>query len=526
MDDPLHCTSTPDLLWTTVNTSEALPGVQSPLGASFWDSRFEPAIRGAFADMGVIPMSEVRFPRSVAERHNAMVLGRYACNVNRLCFIANRIPGTSSEELQMAYIGAVSPTLPARAVRTRYPIVFIKLPWTAWRAAARLKRLRLRIEKWRLASIRPEALDTLRGCQAILAEALDNFQAAMRLHASTSFIAQPIFAQIARLCVEADNPGAEKDLVTGYGSLEETLLLNDLWDLSRGCLDKRVFLDRHGYHGPAEGDMSSHTWRELSEPLDQLVELYRKLAEGSAPKVLEAQRVSHRQSTERKLLNQLSKGRRTARILFALGRHFIPLRELGKATFLQTIDVGRASARALGGHLARSGALSFAEDVFYLTVDEVMAPNLPSNASDLVRRRKIQRNEYRTLQIPKLWQGEVSPALTSAEDRETVSGEVRGLGVSPGTVQAPVRVVTDLNDADIEAGEILVCEATDPGWAPLFLVASGLIIDIGGPLSHGAIVARELGIPCIINTTTGTTTLKSGDVVLLDGNTGVATRLA
>ena len=72
----------------------------------------------------------------------------------------------------------------------------------------------------------------------------------------------------------------------------------------------------------------------------------------------------------------------------------------------------------------------------------------------------------------------------------------------------------------IEPGEILVCHTTDPSWAPYFLVASALVIDVGGPLSHGAIVARELGVPCVINTTVGTAQLVSGDVLRVDGGTG------
>ena len=72
----------------------------------------------------------------------------------------------------------------------------------------------------------------------------------------------------------------------------------------------------------------------------------------------------------------------------------------------------------------------------------------------------------------------------------------------------------------VESGEILVCHTTDPSWAGYFLVASALVIDVGGPLSHGAIVARELGVPCVINTTVGTAQLVSGDMLRVDGGTG------
>jgi phosphoenolpyruvate synthase/pyruvate phosphate dikinase len=84
-----------------------------------------------------------------------------------------------------------------------------------------------------------------------------------------------------------------------------------------------------------------------------------------------------------------------------------------------------------------------------------------------------------------------------------------------------VKVVIDPNAAEVEEGEILVCKATDPSYGTLFMFAAGLVIDVGAPSSHGAIVARELGIPCVINTRVGTRTLKDGDLVRVDGGTGI-----
>ncbi|MGH9034595.1 MAG: PEP-utilizing enzyme, partial [Acidimicrobiia bacterium] len=92
-------------------------------------------------------------------------------------------------------------------------------------------------------------------------------------------------------------------------------------------------------------------------------------------------------------------------------------------------------------------------------------------------------------------------------------------------VEGRARVVIDPGDV-LEEGEILVCETTDPSWASLMLVAGGLVIDIGGALSHGAIVARELGVPCVINTRVGTQRLRTGDLLRVDGDAGVVAVLA
>ena len=97
------------------------------------------------------------------------------------------------------------------------------------------------------------------------------------------------------------------------------------------------------------------------------------------------------------------------------------------------------------------------------------------------------------------------------------------MGVSPGIAEGTVRVVQDADSDqadDFEPGDILVCSITDPSWAPLLSVAAAVVIDIGGPLSHGAIVARELGIPCVINTVDGSRRLRTGDRVTVDGGAG------
>jgi pyruvate,water dikinase len=95
------------------------------------------------------------------------------------------------------------------------------------------------------------------------------------------------------------------------------------------------------------------------------------------------------------------------------------------------------------------------------------------------------------------------------------------MAVSPGEVEGRARVVMDPDAGiEIEPGEVLVCQTTDPSWASYFLVASALVIDIGGAMSHGAIVARELGIPCVINTRTGTSAISPGDLLRVDGGSG------
>ena len=99
--------------------------------------------------------------------------------------------------------------------------------------------------------------------------------------------------------------------------------------------------------------------------------------------------------------------------------------------------------------------------------------------------------------------------------------ELSGLPVFPGVVEGRAVVVSDPANAELEPGDVLVCEFTDPSWAMLMPLAGALVIDIGGAMSHGAIVARELGIPTVISTTDGTKRLRTGDLVRVDAEAGV-----
>jgi len=102
-----------------------------------------------------------------------------------------------------------------------------------------------------------------------------------------------------------------------------------------------------------------------------------------------------------------------------------------------------------------------------------------------------------------------------------VGTKFEGVGASSGIVEGRARLVTDPATTELDDGDILVCEATDPSWVSLFLVAGGVVTDIGGMLSHGAIVAREMGLPCVVGTKTASSTVVDGQRIRVDGDAGV-----
>jgi pyruvate,water dikinase len=147
----------------------------------------------------------------------------------------------------------------------------------------------------------------------------------------------------------------------------------------------------------------------------------------------------------------------------------------------------------------------------------------------VVAGRRRTREQYLTLELPDAWIGPpVATPITATDDGDVGSVEgIAGIGVSPGVAEGRAVVVLDPADPDdLADGDILVCRTTDPSWASLFFLVSACVIDIGGAMSHGAIVARELGLPCVINTRVGTRDLRTGDRIRVDGAAGTVTILS
>ena len=314
-------------------------------------------------------------------------------------------------------------------------------------------------------------------------------------------------------------------IVAGQGSHAETEIILDLWRMGRGTLDLDAFLLRHGYHGPAAGEVSATVWREDPKPVRRLAEQYGARNASDDPALAAAERVRLREQAEQELLAALPRSQRPgARLVLKLAIARIPLRGVAKAAYLQALDVARGSARRLGHHLAADGRLEDPEDVFLFTVDELTRGQLPAGAKEIAADRKAQRTEFQRYDIAAHWEGdpapfELTPAGTASE-AASLDGTVTGIGASGGVVEGVVRIVHDPTFSDIEPDEVLVCTTTDPSWAAALFLSAALVVDIGGLLSHAAVVAREIGVPCVIGTGNGTKVLQTGDLVRVDGNTG------
>lgn len=506
--------------WTTVNAAEAIQGVPSPLTYSWYNVAGELGLRHCFADLGVLPMSAVALPDNADERFISICLGRVVINVDSWRHAGDLLPGSSGNAIEEQFFGAVRPGIESHSTARRYPVVAVKFPVSMYAKKRRIEQARREYETWWRDSIRRLSSDDVDLARRLLAESFDRFNNIMRHHVAGSMISQAFYERLAALCDSVGKEGLEQVLTTGYGSMEESAVLAELWRAARAGEDVTPLTQRFGYYGSNSGEISTVCWREDPSPVIALADGYRSLADDKSPHALADRQHAKRLAAEAELLDALSAPMRpVARLIMKVAAAYLPLRESGRAALLMATDVGRASARVIGRDLERRGVVESADDIMYHTHDEILERRF-SMAQVAHRRRRAER--YERLELPESWQGVPTPIVGGSDDDE--GDVIKGLSANGGVVEGRARVVMSSGEM-IEPGDILVCKTTDPTWASLMLLASAVVVDIGGALSHGAIVARELGIPCVVNTKTGTKRLSDGDTIRVDGGTGVVERI-
>lgn len=524
--DPLMGGSDPEWWWTTANVAEALPGVLTPLMWTLWNPSIEHGPRHAAYAIGALTRAESKLPARRDQWWVQPFYGRCAVQLNFMATIGDRMPGTTGAATIASVFGEVPAGMTFSPSRRRYPIIAWRLPTLFLRWPKQVAALSADFDRWWSASVqRVGSLDE-HGVRLLFADAVRRHDQAMvtQVNGILSTM-QPLYEAVVGLVGKVG--AGDASILTGAPGGAEMAVVTDIWRASRGELTVPDVVARHGFHGPDEGELSSRVWREDDTPLKRMVEQYGSRADAHDPRRQQADHAAaYERETQRVLTAAPAALRPLARLVLRLARERLCLRGVGKRSFLQANDVARASARRLGAFLAQRGELAAEDDIFYLTVDEVLAERLPADVETLVAKRRARRDEYQRYTLPEKWKGTaVAVPLAAAQDADGAEalglGDIlQGIGVSAGIVEGAVRVVTDPSFAEVEPDEILVAPVTDPSWSSIMFISSALVVDIGGPLSHAAVVARELSIPCVVATQTGSRRLRTGDRVRVDGTAG------
>lgn len=234
---------------------------------------------------------------------------------------------------------------------------------------------------------------------------------------------------------------------------------------------------------------------ETTQQIDQLIEdLYQTM------KVDKGERKAH------KLKQQIEEVR------IAAG-----MREYPKFNIVQMLALARTVMLEVGQQYQQEGLIDTARDIFFLRVADIRTKK---DLRELVAKNKAAyEKEMARTNIPRIVLN-TGETYYSAQKIDPNSNVLQGMPLSPGTYEGKIRVVFDPNNSQLQEGEILVTESTNPAWTPLFIAAKGLIMEYGGPVSHGGIVAREYGIPAVVGISSATERLRDGQMVRVNGETG------
>jgi phosphohistidine swiveling domain-containing protein len=520
LHDPTNSTSEPTRYWSTTNIGEAMPDVLSPMCWSFWGPNMEAGARLAYYDFGLLPRSDLGVPDDPNELLVAYFFGRPAMNLDRLRSLFDPIPGMTADDFERDICGKVRDGLgPIPKNRRTTLNVLAKAPAGMVRAGRQIKRSAAEQRTWWEREVHDGA--GLADPRKLLKESAARFREAFRAHVRARFVLMSFHAQLTKLAQGAGREDLVVRLLAGLGGVTETDVADDLWLVGADRLPLADFIRRHGFHGPLEGNVAGASWREDPASVLPMAKAMAARPADQRPRERETSMVAGRRAAIDELKGALPRSRQASvGLLCGAAARCVRTTEIGKASFLMALDGGRAATRAIGRAQRDAGRLDEVDDAFYLTAGEVLEP-LSDGVMDLVRFRRERRDEYRRLEVPATFTGTPQPTVRD-DDLGGAAGDVlTGVAGSPGVVEGAARVVVDPFEAEpLEPGEVLVCRFTDPSWAPLFTLADALVIDIGAAASHGAIVARELGVPCVIGTGDGTRRIRTGDRLLVDGSAG------
>jgi phosphohistidine swiveling domain-containing protein len=573
MTEPAHGVEKPDTsphVWSNVNAGEVLPGVVTPLMWSLISGVLDELTKALFGEPPGADRSAPIF---------GIIGGRVYFDIVALEAAVRRMPFLGSMDatqllggLQTSteYPAAAAALSSARAVPGMRPGPLRRLQavprFVEWAAGHRPGRSADFVSAARDRTRRLTSIPLSRMTDdEITSHALDTVRSMDGLVDSVGFsgVAMALFTTLGGLCRTwlGDKDGRlTRLLVTGLGGIASAQAGFALQDLAThaaahpsvlGALESSAswseavtaveglgspgeefldgwdaFMSEHGHHGLGELEVANPRWREQPEFVLRAVISAAGAGNRGTTLTCAVRRQEERATLTWHCLHRLRdplRRRLFASALRAAQRGSVA-RENGKNEAIRRIAAIREVLLELGGRLAARGALQTREDVFFLTIPELGPAGRgamdPGAVSGIVHSRRLERERDLALAPPPVVVGTYYPAEHAAPP--TAAPTVfHGLPASPGLAIGPARVVGGFDSGQrLLPGEILVAPYTDPGWTPYFLPASGIVTDMGGLLSHSSIVAREYGIPAVVNTGTATRHIRTGQMLRVDGSLG------
>lgn len=287
------------------------------------------------------------------------------------------------------------------------------------------------------------------------------------------------------------------------------------------------FLDKYGMRCSGEIDITRTRWSEKPITLIPMILGNIKNFEPNASSRKFEQGRQEALAKEQELLDRLKalpdgeeKAKETKRMI-DLVRNFIGYREYPKYGYVSRYFVYKQTLLKEAGRLVQTGVIREKEDIYYLTFEELHEVVRTHQLDYRIISNRIDDYKlYEKLTPPRVMtsDGEI---ITAKYNREHLPAEaIPGLAVSSGVIEGRARVILNMEDADLEDGDILVTSFTDPSWTPLFVSIKGLVTEVGGLMTHGAVIAREYGLPAVVGVEHATKLIKDGQRIRVHGTEG------
>lgn len=560
-------------LYTRANIGEVFPTVVMPFSWTLWGiPHAEPGWCKAFVNLGAFDTAEF----TDGEMEMLGVFGGYGyLNVSASRIFGLRTPGLTPEAVDQSFFGE-QPDVPAFTPRLgdmseKHTAQMAETLNWVFTATDLPDLLETRAEVETVRAARP-ALDTLSD-KALLAHVrtlcTERWEALWVRHIMATYHATIPSGVIGATCAAVGKPELAADIMSGIGDVDSALPAQALWKLAREVaaspaltthfdagsqeLPERLkadtrpdvaaftkhfdaFLGTFGFHGPNEWEMRSRCWElDPATPL-AAIEQMRRAPESESPAARAAGRKAAREEalvTVRGLLAGDAEALGTFNAGVGAAKVFFAGRERTKANCAMLTHEMRMAMWELGRRMTQRGLFTHADEFALLTDDEWTA--LLDGRLDtptVLARRRLEETALAGLEPPFIVDGTVPP-LTTWKKREQQARTIApgmvmtGQPGCAGQAEGIARIVHDPGEpGDMEPGDILIAEFTDPSWTPLFSAAGGVVVNVGATVSHAVIVARELGVPCAVSVTGATHSIPDGTRVQVDGGAGTVTILA